>query len=180
MRISVVGSSGSGKTTLARRLADVLGVEAVELDSIHWGPGWTPRDPDEIRARVLAATAGESWVVDGNYQSILGTMVLERADLVAWVNPPRWRAMSRSVRRTAVRAATGVELWSGNRESWRGLMFWRGESSVVWWAWISYARTTERYERAMAEAPSDGPRWHRLRTRRDVERLVGEVSAARG
>ncbi|GAA3668241.1 hypothetical protein GCM10022237_30180 [Nocardioides ginsengisoli] len=180
MRISVVGSSGSGKTTLARRLADVLGVESVELDSIHWGPDWTPRDPDEIRARVVAATAGDSWVVDGNYQSILGTLVLERADVVAWLNPPRWRAMSRSVRRTALRAATGEELWSGNRESWRGLMFWRGESSVVWWAWTSYPGTTERYEQRMAQAGGTGARWHRLRTRRDVERFVAAVSAARG
>ena len=50
--VVVVGTSCSGKTTLARRLARILASEHVELDSLYWGSGWTPR-PDFIQ-NVLA------------------------------------------------------------------------------------------------------------------------------
>jgi adenylate kinase family enzyme len=179
-RVSVVGSSGSGKSTLARRLAAALEVEYVELDSLFWGPDWSPATADELRDRTRAAIAGEAWVVDGNYQSKLGTLVWERADTVVWLDPPRWRAMWQSISRTARRAATRQELWSGNRETWRGLMFWRGADSVVWWAWTTYAGTRERYAAAMGAASASGPAWHRLRTRREVARFLDAVRDGAG
>jgi adenylate kinase family enzyme len=176
-RISVVGSSGSGKTTVARRLATALSVPHIELDALHWGPDWSAATGDELSERLSAATAdaGEAWVVDGNYWSKLGPQVWTMADTVVWVSPPRWRAMWQSVTRIVRRAATREELWAGNRESWRGLMFWRGEDSILWWAWTTYTRTQERYAEAM-----DEPRWahltfHRLETRREVERFIDQV-----
>jgi adenylate kinase family enzyme len=175
-RVSVVGSSGSGKTTVARRLADALVAPHVELDALFWGPDWSEVGADDFAERVLAATGGDVWVVDGNYQSKIGMLVWDRADTVVWLNPPRWRAMVQVVGRTVRRAATGEELWSGNRETWRGLRFWRGEESILWWAWTSYGRTRDRYEEAMRAAPSTGPHWHRLRTRRDVERFLQSAS----
>lgn len=69
MRVSVVGSSGSGKSTVARRLADILGVPYIELDAIHWRPGWVEEEPDVFVDRVREATRGDAWVIDGNYQS---------------------------------------------------------------------------------------------------------------
>jgi adenylate kinase family enzyme len=173
----VVGSSGSGKTAVARRLADALCVPHVELDALHWGAGWCPATKDELAERVRTATAGEGWVVDGNYWSKIGTQVWTAADTVVWVSPPRWRTMWQSVTRTVSRTVTRRELWNGNRESWRGLLFWRGEGSVLWWAWTTYASTQERYARAM-----DDPQWahltfHRLRTRREVARFIAEASA---
>lgn len=174
-RVSVVGSSGSGKTSVARRIAVALDVPHIELDALHWGPDWAQASADELRARVAAATSGDAWVVDGNYQSKIGTLVWERADTVVWVNPPRWRVMGQAVSRTVRRAATRQELWSGNRESWRGLQFWRGEDSILWWAWTSYGRTAERYEAAMQSGPFSDLSWHRLRTRRDIERFLDAV-----
>ncbi|MFJ9388451.1 shikimate kinase [Nocardioides sp. NPDC101246] len=56
MRVSVVGSSGSGKSTVARRLADILGVPYIELDSIHWQPGWVEEEQDVFVERVREAT----------------------------------------------------------------------------------------------------------------------------
>ena len=64
-RVVVVGTSCSGKTTLARRLARLLATEHVELDSLYWGPEWTPR-PDFI-PNVLTIAQQSRWVIDGNY-----------------------------------------------------------------------------------------------------------------
>ena len=41
MRIVVVGTSGVGKTTLAKDIAAALAIPHVELDALHWDPGWT-------------------------------------------------------------------------------------------------------------------------------------------
>ena len=175
----MVGSSGAGKTVVARRLAQALSVPLVELDALHWGEGWAAATAQEMLDRVRVATAGEKWVVDGNYWSKVGVHVWNVADTVVWVSPPRWRTTWQSVSRTVRRAATRQELWNGNREDWRGLMFWRGEDSILWWSWTAYARTQQRYLHAMND-----PRWehivfHRLRTRREVDRFVAAVNPAR-
>jgi adenylate kinase family enzyme len=130
-KIAVIGTSGSGKTTVARELARRLGLPHVELDALFWGPGWTETPADEFRRRVAAATQGSGWVVDGNYESKLGDLVLGRADTVVWLDVPLRVALSRVTRRTIRRIGIGEELWNGNRESWRGGFFgW--ESMFVW------------------------------------------------
>ncbi|NYG56880.1 AAA family ATPase [Nocardioides perillae] len=177
-RVSVVGSSGSGKTTVARRLAAELDVPHVELDALHWGPGWSAASPAELSARIAEATAGEAWVVDGNYWGKVGPQVWERADTVVWVSPPRWRTTWQSVTRTLRRVVTRQELWNGNRERWSGLAFWRGEDSVLWWAWTTYDRTQERYAAAMADPQWAHLTFHRLRTRRDVEHFLAGTRRA--
>jgi len=70
VRIVVVGTSGAGKTTLAKNIAAALAIPHIELDALHWDPDWrglSVTDPDEFIRRVAAATAGDAWVVDGNY-----------------------------------------------------------------------------------------------------------------
>ncbi|NYG06705.1 adenylate kinase family enzyme [Phycicoccus badiiscoriae] len=176
-RISVVGSSGSGKTTVAQRLAAALGLPHVELDALHWGQNWSAPTSAQLSERVSAATAGGEWVVDGNYWSKIGAQVWTAADTVVWVSPPRWRTMWQSVTRTLHRASTRQELWSGNREGWRGLMFWRGEDSILWWAWTTYPRTQERYTQAMIDPQWSHVTFYRLRTRREIDRFVAEMSA---
>ena len=69
-RVVVVGAPGSGKTTTATAIARRLGLPRVELDALHWGPGWTPVDNEILRDRLRAAVAGDAWVVDGNYFSL--------------------------------------------------------------------------------------------------------------
>lgn len=174
-RVSVVGCSGSGKSTVARKLADILGVPCVELDAIHWRSGWVEEEPDVFVDRVREATRGDAWVIDGNYQSKVGTLVWELAELVVWVNPPRWRVMVQVTLRTLRRAARREELWNGNREGWGGLRLWSSSDSVIRWAWESYAPQIERYEAAMADPSHAHLRFVRLRSRRDVERFLEEV-----
>lgn len=174
-RISVVGTSGSGKSTVSRRLADALGMPHVELDALHWGPDWVAATAEDLQQLVAEATRGDAWVVDGNYESKLGRLVWDRADTVVWVDPPRWLVMWRSLTRVLGRILTREELWGSNRESWRALMFWRGEESILWWAWTTYPQNRRRYLAAMDDPANAHLTFHRLRTTAEVERFLAGV-----
>lgn len=81
-RISVVGSAGVGKSTFAQMLADRLDLPHIELDELHWRPGWEPAPAEEFRGLVRKRVREPAWIIDGNYQSKLGRMVWEYADTV--------------------------------------------------------------------------------------------------
>jgi adenylate kinase family enzyme len=172
MKIAVVGSSGSGKSTVARILAERLGVPCVELDELHWRPNWTECPREEFRDLVAAATAGEGWVVDGNYYGKLGDLVLERADLVVWLDLPLLMTFRRVWRRTLVRIRRGTELWGGNRETWRDAFFSR-ESLFV------YMLKTHRSRRRRYLAKLPGYEMVRLRSPREVDAWLEGLSATR-
>lgn len=128
----MIGPSCSGKSTTARRLAAILGVPYVELDALHHDEGWTEAPADVLLERVRAALAAapDGWVVDGNYFGKIGDLVIDQADTIVWLDIPFRTAIRRVLWRTFTRAARRVELWNGNRESFR-LAFSR-ESIVLW------------------------------------------------
>jgi adenylate kinase family enzyme len=147
-RIAVVGTTGSGKTMLARRLAERHGVPHIELDALHWGPNWSEPTADEFRARVEEILAAPAWVVDGGYHGKLGDLVLERADLVVWLDPPLRTILWRLWRRTLRRVGKGDELWGGNRETWRGAFLSR--NSLFVWALKTHRGRRRRYVERLA------------------------------
>jgi adenylate kinase family enzyme len=147
-RIAVVGGSGSGKTTVARRLAELKDVPYVELDALHWGPNWSACPAEEFRARVEVAIAGDAWVVDGNYTGKLGYLVLDRAELVVWLDLPLRDTLPRLWRRSRRRMRDGTELWAGNRETWRDLVF-SGDSLFLYTLRTHHGRR-RRYEQRLA------------------------------
>lgn len=114
-RVIVIGTTGSGKTTLARALAARLGVPHGEQDAWNHLPGWQEAPLEEFRAQVAAFTAGDAWVMDGNY-SKARDIGWARADTLVWLDYPGqvvfWRLLTRTLRRSLTRE----ELWNGNRE----------------------------------------------------------------
>ena len=119
---------------MARALAALLDVPHVELDALAWGPAWTEIPRDVLRARVHEATAGDTWIVDGNYGGAgVRDIVWRRADTVVWLDYPLWLILGRLTRRTLERIRSGRELWpgTGNRETIRNSFFSRG-SLYVW------------------------------------------------
>ena len=88
-RVVVIASaSGNGKTTLGRELAASLDVPFVELDALVHGPGWVETPDTELRALVEPVLAEDGWVIDGSYRRKLGTLVLDAADTVVWLDLP--------------------------------------------------------------------------------------------
>lgn len=152
MRIVLIGSTGSGKTTLAKALAGRLALPFIELDALHWDPGWSPltqTDPEMFIRRVDAATAAPAWVSDGNYK-IVRHLVWARATHLVWLDYDRSVIMARVIRRTLLRSLRGTELWSGNRERWRNLL---RADHPIWWAWKHFHRHRREWAEILREPP---------------------------
>ena len=169
-RFSVVGIPGSGKTTVSRTIAERVGLTHVELDALFHGPNWGEPTPGEFERRVAAALDGlDSWVVDGNYNSRLGTSVLEHADQIVWLDLPFrvtfWRLLRRTVRRLRVHEL----LWGDNSETFRGAFLSR--DSILLFA----LKTYRRGRRARAQLVAGYPHV-RLRSVRDVSRYLEKAA----
>lgn len=170
-RIVVKGASGAGKSTMARELARRLGLRYLELDALHHGPNWNAASAAELRSRVRAALDGaEGWIVDGNYDSKLGSMILDQAELVIWLDLPLHTKLTRLVCRTAGRWLTNEELWSGNRETLKAA-FW-GEEALFPLAVRSHFRHRRRWPALL-----EGRALVRLRGACEAERWLEGVAA---
>jgi adenylate kinase family enzyme len=167
-RISVRGSSGSGKSTVAAELASRLGLTYIELDGLHHGPNWSEPTAEEFRAIVRQAMDGapDGWVVDGNYDSKLGDLVVDEADTIVWLDLPLSVKWPRVWRRTMHRIRNRVELWSGNRESWRRA-FASGDTILLW-----VLRSHVRHGRTWPDRFEGDDRLVRLRTEDEVRRWL--------
>ncbi|MFC7493993.1 MULTISPECIES: AAA family ATPase [unclassified Nocardioides] len=168
-RVTVAGVSGSGKSTLARRVGALLGLPYTEMDALHHGAGWTKRP--EFEADVDAVVASEAWVCEWQYD-YARPLLIERADLVVWVDLPFPVTLSRVVRRTVRRRVRREELWNGNQEGPLHTFFTDREH-IVRWAINTRNLYDERIPLVAAARP-DLP-IVRLRSSREVDRWVREV-----
>jgi adenylate kinase family enzyme len=165
-RIVVIGSaSGNGKTTLARDLARRLDVPFVELDALVHGPNWTETPDDVLRAQVELVVQGDAWVVDGTYRGKLGSLVLDQADLVIWLDLPLRVWLPRLLRRSHRRVTTREELWNGNRETWASTV------ELVSTALRQHFRRRRVYAVELRPYPVV-----RLRTTAEVQRLLARYA----
>jgi len=168
VRVNVKGISCSGKTTFSRELAERLSVPYLELDAINHGPNWTEASAEELQERVreFMASVQDHWVIDGNYEWKLGELVIGASDRIVWLDPPLRVALRRLWRRTTTRIRGEVELWSGNRESWRGGFL--GWNSLFVWTLRSWVRHRREWPRKFA----GDPRLVRLRSVGEARRWL--------
>lgn len=135
LRVLVAGPSGSGKTTMCAMVARSWGLIQVELDALHHGPGWEPRE--EFEADVHAFISQPRWVTEWQYTSRLGSLLIDRADLVVWLDHPRSLVMRQVIARTVRRRLRDEELWNGNKEAPLRTVF-TDRDHIVRWAWQNY------------------------------------------
>ncbi|MFO0645244.1 MAG: hypothetical protein U0326_03325 [Polyangiales bacterium] len=176
-RVVIVGTSGAGKSTLARTLASILDARRVELDALHWEPGWTEAPPATFRARLREALATERWVVDGNYLHARD-LVWPHADTLVWLDYARHVVMRRVIWRTLRRSLKREVLWSGNRES---IVRAFGRDSIVRWAWDTFDERRETYTALLLgpERPTH-LRVERHRTPDDTARWLRDLATRAG
>ena len=170
-RIAIAGVSGSGKSTLARRLSALLDLPHTEMDALFHGPGWTKMPTFE--ADVQRLVAEYRWVCEWQYD-YARPLILERADLMVWVDLPYPVTLSRVVRRTVRRRVRREKLWNGNVEGPLHTFFTDPEHIVRWS--ISTRNTYDERVPALADERPDLP-IVRLRSTREVDRWLREVVA---
>jgi adenylate kinase family enzyme len=169
-RVNVKGTSGAGKTTIAAVLAERLGVPHIELDALHHGPNWTEASAEEFQRRVKQAmdASPDGWVIDGNYERKLGTLVTDAADTLLWIDLPLPVILLRLWQRTSHRIRHNVELWNGNREAWKTAL-WGRESLFVW-----AVRSHRRHRREWPARFAAHPGLVRLRSSAEVRGWLAE------
>ena len=173
-RVNVKGISGSGKSTFAAELAQRLDLPYIELDALHHGPNWSEPTAEEFRAKVQEAmdAAPDGWVIDGNYEGKLGTLVLDAADTIVWLDLP-FRVKARWLwRRSVHRIRDEVELWNGNRESWRGVLW--GRDALFWWMVRGHFRHRRQWPRVFG----GDPRFVRLRSVAEAKEWLESASTS--
>lgn len=175
-RVSVVGSSGSGKTTVAAALSRELGFDHVELDALHWRPDWMEMSAADLQRALEPTLDGDGWIVDGNYGGKARELVWSRADTVVWLDLPRPVVMAALARRTAGRIVFRRELWNGNRERLRHVLSLDERKNLLVWTWRHFSRYRATYESAMTHPAYSHLAFTRLRSRRDVARLLQTVT----
>lgn len=163
-RIAVVGSTGAGKSTLSRRLAERLDSKHVELDALHFEPGWRPRPLEEFRADLAKVVAGDRWITDGNW-SPARDLIWARATAVVWLDYSLATCFRRTLWRSVRRAWTGELVCGGNRETFR--MTFASRDSVLLWVLQTHGSRRRETPRDLID-----PRWaplHAVRLQSQIE-----------
>ncbi len=162
-RVAIIASaSGNGKTTLARELARRSGLRHIEIDALVHGPGWTETPDDDLRRVVLPLLRADGWVIDNMYQRKLGSLVLDMADTVVWLDLPIRVWLPRLVRRTGRRISGREPLFNENRETlWTAV---GGPNSLIGYALRSHVRRRRYWPEKLARYPVT-----RLRSPREVD-----------
>lgn len=101
MKIAIIGYSGSGKSTLAAALAEKYQLPLLHLDCVRWLPGWVEQDA-EVEQKIVAdyMDSHESWVIDGNYNSLFQARRMAEADEIIFMNFNRFASLYRAWRRS--------------------------------------------------------------------------------
>lgn len=172
-RVWVVGSCGAGKTTTAREIARALGTTSVHIDDYLWLPGWKLRDRGEMLERVESRLGGESWVMEGNLRRDAHRLwaIVDRADLVVWLDLPFRLTFLRLVRRSFLRALFRRSCCNGNFETFRHAFFSR--NAILLYAWRTRRLRAVIYGKLLARR-----RHVRLRRAQDVRGFVEALALA--
>lgn len=104
-------------------------------------------------------------MIDGSYRGKIGNLVLDRAEIVVWLDLPLTVTFPRILRRTVSRIARREEFLNGNRETVRSAFLSR--DSILLYALRNHAASRRRHE---ASLPRE--RLVRLRRPGEVDRFL--------
>jgi adenylate kinase family enzyme len=131
-RVLVIGAGGAGKSTFAARLGRRTGLPVIHLDREYWLPGWIEPAPEAWAATITRLTAGERWILDGNFGGSLDRR-LAACDTVVFLDIARlacvWRVLRRRLR---YRGSARPDMTPGCNE--------KLPLEFLWWIWTYSTR----------------------------------------
>ena len=145
-RVIVIGVSGAGKSTLAERLAECTGLPYIATDPFYWEADWRCASPQRVRQQVDEVTAGEKWILDGNFDSER-SLIWTRAESIIWLDLPLSIVLFRVTCRNLKLLISQEPTWSGNRMTWRKA--WSGIRHTIG----SYGSKRREYPSYLSEFP---------------------------
>jgi adenylate kinase family enzyme len=166
-RVLVLGPSGSGKSTFAEKLAGLIGVPCIHLDTHYWKPNWVETPQEEWFEVVGELISQDSWVMDGNYSSTL-EMRIKRADTAIFLDVSRWLSFWRVFKRRLLhRGQVRPELAPGCYE--------KIDFDFVKWIWNYPNRSRPVVDRILSEN-SEGRKIIVLKSAKEASEFLVGVS----
>ena len=175
-RICVVGTTGCGKSTLAGNIGRILHIPHIELDALHWEPGWKESDREITRSRVKSIARNDVWVIDGNY-GFLRDILWPRAQALVWLDYSLPFIFWRLWWRTWKRVLTKEVLWGTNTERLAPQFF--SNDSLFLWAIKTYRRHRQNYISLPNLPEYSHLKVYRLRSPRETERWLDSLETDR-
>jgi adenylate kinase family enzyme len=155
----LLGPAGAGKSTLARWIAERTVWPAIILDEI-WQKSWSEAAMPAFREQLVALHASKAWVSGGNFAAATFDIRLPRADLIVWVEAPKWRSVWRAVGRT---------FQPGEAHRLRDI------GDVVRFIWVFDRVNRPRLEALKLQIAADIP-VHHLSTREEVAEFLESLT----
>lgn len=108
-----MGNGGAGKTWLAVQLDGALALPVVQLDDLHWEPGYTgiARDKQLVAELVQKAAEDDEWIIEGVY-GWLAHIALPRATMLIWLDLPEAECIE-NMKRRGLQGEETVEAFEG-------------------------------------------------------------------
>ena len=175
-RIQVVGTSCSGKTTFAKKLAGKLQISHIELDALHWGPGWSEAETGVFQSRIVEAMKLESWIVDGSYGRKVGDTISSRRNCLIWIDIPLTVILYRFFYRSFRRSWDKEILWGGCQETLGNSIF--NKNSLLIWILNNHGPSRKKYL-SLIRSPPPGTVVIRLKSTSEIRRFLASVSTVR-
>ena len=135
-KIIITGCTCSGKTTLGKKIANRLSLHQIDLDDYHFLPNWVEKDKSTFLKDINVAIDGkDSWVVAGNYNTLVKDTIWKQANTIIWLDYPLGLVLHRYFIRTFRRVFYKEPCCGGNYET---LSRTFSKDSLFLWIFKSY------------------------------------------
>ncbi len=101
-KVVIFGFSGGGKSTLARKMGEMLDIEPVHFDAIHWLPNWVESTVEHKKEIIAEVLKRDKWIIDGNYRKVFWKERLDDADTVIFVDVNRFTCLYQAWKRSRI------------------------------------------------------------------------------
>ncbi|MDI9639464.1 hypothetical protein QM565_27535 [Geitlerinema splendidum] len=149
--------TGSGKSTLAQEVSRATGLPLILVDELMWLPNWQEVALEEQRSIITPILEGDRWVLDTAYGKWCD-LAFSRAELVVFLDYPRWLSFVRLLKRTFLRATLRTPCCNGNVESWKKAL---SRDSILIWHVRSFSSKRRRMDALKNEQGAPCVLFHR-------------------